>query len=50
VYLGWSWPSQSVASVLLGWLWVLVFVIAWRTRDRLHLDPTRDLLKSATGG
>ena len=50
VYLGWSWPSQSVASVLLGWLWVTVFVIAWRTRDRVRLDPTRDLLKSATGG
>ncbi|MEN3305721.1 MAG: hypothetical protein V7603_1923 [Micromonosporaceae bacterium] len=49
VYVGWSWPSQSVASVLLGWLWVLVFVIAWRTRDRVSLDPTRDLLKSATG-
>jgi undecaprenyl-diphosphatase len=50
VYLGWSWPSQSVASVLLGSLWVLVFVIAWRTRDRVRLDPTRDLLKSASGG
>lgn len=33
-YLGWSWPSELVASVLLGWLWVLVFVIAWYTRDR----------------
>jgi membrane protein DedA with SNARE-associated domain/membrane-associated phospholipid phosphatase len=50
VYLGWSWPSQSVASVILGWLWVLVFVIAWRTRDRVSLDPTRELLNSASSG
>ncbi|HKT00430.1 MAG TPA: VTT domain-containing protein [Rugosimonospora sp.] len=41
VYLGWSWPSESVASVLLGWLWVLVFVIAWRTRDRIGAPDTR---------
>lgn len=49
VYLGWSWPSESVASVLLGWLWVLVFVIAWHTRDREHPEPPRELVRSAGG-
>jgi undecaprenyl-diphosphatase len=34
VYLGWSWPSEVVASTLLGALWLLVFMVAWRTRDR----------------
>jgi membrane-associated phospholipid phosphatase len=48
--VGWSWPSESVASVLLGWLWVLVFVIAWRTRDRLGADRSDILVNSASGG
>lgn len=47
VYLGWSWPSESVASVLLGWLWVLVFVIAWRTRDRVGTQQSDVLVNSA---
>jgi membrane protein DedA with SNARE-associated domain len=34
IYLGWSWPSEVVASTLLGGLWLLVFMVAWRTRDR----------------
>lgn len=34
VYIGWSWPSEVVASTLLGGLWVLVFMVAWRTRDK----------------
>jgi undecaprenyl-diphosphatase len=38
VYVGWSWPSQTVASVLLGALWVLVFVVAWRTRDQVRAE------------
>jgi membrane protein DedA with SNARE-associated domain/membrane-associated phospholipid phosphatase len=50
VYVGWSWPSESVASVLLGWLWVLVFVIAWRTRDRMGADRSDILVNSASGG
>jgi membrane protein DedA with SNARE-associated domain len=36
VYVGWSWPSEAIASTLLGGLWVLVFVVAWHTRDRLR--------------
>jgi undecaprenyl-diphosphatase len=36
IYLGWSLPSETVASTLLGGLWVLVFVIAWRTRDGIR--------------
>jgi undecaprenyl-diphosphatase len=39
VFLGWDWPSGTVAATLLGALWVLVFVIAWRTRDRLSRPP-----------
>jgi len=40
LYLGWNWPSEVVASVLLGGAWVTVFVVAWRTRDRLRTtDP-----------
>ena len=38
LYLGWNWPSEVVASVLLGGCWVTVFVVAWRTRDRLRAD------------
>ncbi len=38
VYVGWSWPSEAIASTLLGGLWVLVFVVAWHTRDRLRID------------
>jgi undecaprenyl-diphosphatase len=38
VYVGWSWPSEAVASTLLGGLWVLVLVVAWHTRDRLHAE------------
>jgi undecaprenyl-diphosphatase len=38
VYVGWSWPSEVIASTLLGALWVLVFMIAWRTRDRARSD------------
>jgi hypothetical protein len=36
LYLGWNWPSEVVASILLGGAWVTVFVVAWRTRDRLR--------------
>lgn len=36
VYVGWSCPSEAVASTLLGGLWVLVFMVAWHTRDRLR--------------
>jgi hypothetical protein len=38
VYVGWSWPSEAIASTLLGGLWVLVFVVAWHTRDRLGAE------------
>jgi len=36
LYLGWDWPSEVLASILLGAAWVLVFAVAWRTRDRLQ--------------
>ncbi|GAA5191948.1 hypothetical protein GCM10023322_50470 [Rugosimonospora acidiphila] len=36
VYVGWSWPSEVIASTLLGGLWLMVFVIAWHTRDRVR--------------
>ncbi len=40
LYLGWNWPSEVVASVLLGAAWVVVFAVAWRTRDRIRAaDP-----------
>jgi undecaprenyl-diphosphatase len=38
LYVGWNWPSEIVASMLLGGLWVVVFVVAWRTRDRVRPD------------
>jgi membrane protein DedA with SNARE-associated domain/membrane-associated phospholipid phosphatase len=38
VYVGWSWPSEVVASTLLGALWVLVFMVAWHTRDKVRAD------------
>lgn len=42
VYVGWSWPSEVVASTLLGALWVLVFMVAWHTRDRVRAgEPDR---------
>jgi membrane protein DedA with SNARE-associated domain/membrane-associated phospholipid phosphatase len=50
VYLGWSWPSESVTSVILGWLWVLVFMVAWHTRDRMGTDRASTLVNSASGG
>ncbi|MBO0870189.1 MAG: DedA family protein [Micromonosporaceae bacterium] len=40
MYLGWSWPSQTIAAMLLGGLWVLVFVVAWHTRDRIRSDQS----------
>jgi undecaprenyl-diphosphatase len=42
VYVGWSWPSETVASALLGGLWVLVFLVAWQTRDRVRADSSVD--------
>jgi undecaprenyl-diphosphatase len=38
LYLGRAWPSELVGSVLLGSLWVLVFAIAWHTRDRVPAE------------
>ena len=40
LYVGWDWPSEIVASVLLGALWVIVFAVAWRTRDRVRAVST----------
>jgi undecaprenyl-diphosphatase len=34
VYLGWTYASEAVTSVLLGVLWTAVFMVAWATRDR----------------
>ncbi|MFI6129237.1 DedA family protein [Micromonospora sp. NPDC051141] len=34
LYLGWSTPSSTASSVLLGVAWTAVFVIAWSTRNR----------------
>jgi len=51
LYLGWIWPSQVVASVLLGGAWVMVFVVAWRTRDRLRAaDPEAERTLAGTPG
>ncbi|WP_344080197.1 VTT domain-containing protein [Luedemannella helvata] len=40
VYVGWNWPSEILASTLLGALWVVVFASAWRTRDRVTADDS----------
>jgi undecaprenyl-diphosphatase len=40
LYVGWNWPSEIVASLLLGALWVVVFAVAWRTRDRIRAGET----------
>jgi undecaprenyl-diphosphatase len=50
VYVGWSWPSEVVASILLGGLWLLVFVIAWRTRDRVRGRPAQASGESGASG
>ncbi len=51
LYLGWNWPSEVVASILLGGAWVTVFVIAWRTRDRLRdADPDAERTLAGTPG
>lgn len=51
LYLGWNWPSEVAASVLLGGAWVTVFVVAWRTRDRLRSgDPEAERTLTATPG
>jgi membrane protein DedA with SNARE-associated domain len=34
LYVGWNWLSEIVACVLLGGLWVVVFAVAWRTREQ----------------
>jgi len=39
LYVGQNWPSEIVASILLGALWVVVFAVAWRTRDRVRPTP-----------
>ncbi|GIF72637.1 VTT domain-containing protein [Asanoa siamensis] len=33
LYLGWSLASEIVASVLLGVMWTLFFMVAWASRD-----------------
>jgi hypothetical protein len=38
LYLGRSRPSEIAASLLMGSLWVLVFVVAWHTRARLKTE------------
>jgi undecaprenyl-diphosphatase len=51
LYLGWNWPSEVVASILLGGAWVTVFVVAWRTRDRLRAgDPEAERTLTGTPG
>jgi undecaprenyl-diphosphatase len=49
LFLGWNWPSEVVASMLLGAAWVTVFVVAWRTRDRLRAeDPEAERTLAGT--
>lgn len=50
VYVGWSWPSEAIASTLLGGVWVLVFVVAWHTRDRLREPPDPATAQEAATG
>jgi undecaprenyl-diphosphatase len=38
VYLGWSYASEAVTSVLIGVLWTAVFMVAWTTRDHTTAD------------
>ncbi|MFC5927645.1 DedA family protein [Micromonospora vulcania] len=38
LYLGLATASETVAAVLLGVLWTVVFVVAWATRDRAIRD------------
>ncbi|HET8683254.1 MAG TPA: VTT domain-containing protein [Micromonosporaceae bacterium] len=51
LYLGRDWPSEVFASALLGALWVLLFVVAWRTRERLPAGGVApgDLAASPSG-
>lgn len=44
LYLGWNWPSETLASVLLGLLWSMVFIVAWTTRDAMvgAAPPTQE--------
>lgn len=48
VYVGWSWPSEAVASTLLGSLWVLVFAVAWHTHDEVSDRVSESAVKAAT--
>jgi undecaprenyl-diphosphatase len=49
LYLGWDFPSEVIASILLGAAWVLVFAVAWRTRDRLRVaDPEAERMLSGS--
>jgi membrane protein DedA with SNARE-associated domain len=38
LYLGASRLSEIVAATLLGGLWVVIFMVAWRTRDRVRAE------------
>jgi undecaprenyl-diphosphatase len=40
LYVGWSTASETVTSVLLGVLWIMVFIVARATRDRTVEDPS----------
>lgn len=42
LYLGWSSASEAVSSVLLGALWIAVFMVAWSTRRRAGAAPAGD--------
>jgi len=43
LYSGRGWPSEIAVSLLMGSLWVLVFVVAWHTRARLQTAPPADI-------